>query len=311
MSQNEALNTHLFGWGRYRWTGFISRPIFAYLTLCICSFIQNFSVNGANNAVISTLEREFHLDSVQSGLFLALYDVATIFSSLIVGYLGEFYSPSIFFSLNMVIVAFGNIMIGSSNFLLRDSLIDSLNRHELNNLSLNSVLNQCGRDSTNQTLNNVCSKIPNVIDESKRAQILLYFGNFINGIGSVALSTIGIAYIERIFPRERAAYCQGIYFAVGTLGAALGIVATGRFLSLYTKLTPKRNLPRWLTPTHPLWIGCWWLPYLIYGSICFLMGLFVSGLPSYKKLNANMAKNLSSITLATNIVVPDECGKVE
>ena len=113
----------------------------------------------------------------------------------------------------------------------------------------------------------------------------------VDGIRSVALFTVGVAYIERIFPRDKAAYCQGIYFAVGTVGGALGIVATGRFLLLYTTLTPKRRLPAWLTPSHPLWIGCWWLPYIIYGVSCFLIGIFVSGLPNFEVPGERYAKS--------------------
>lgn len=95
------------------------KPLFAYIILCICLFIQNFSVNGANNAVISTVERVFYLNSVQSGLFLALYDLATVFSAPLVGYLGNLYSSPIFFSLNMIIIAIGNVLIASSNFIDR------------------------------------------------------------------------------------------------------------------------------------------------------------------------------------------------
>ncbi|CAF1233686.1 unnamed protein product, partial [Rotaria sordida] len=70
------LKYNLYGWGNVRCNGILSKPLFSYIVLCICTFIQNFSVNGANNAVISTLERVFYLNSVQSGLFLALYDLA-------------------------------------------------------------------------------------------------------------------------------------------------------------------------------------------------------------------------------------------
>ena len=275
----------LYGWKSCRFGGILSRPVFAYVILCICNFVQNFSVNGANNAVISTLERVFYMDSVQSGLFLALYDVATVFSSPIVGYLGSRYSSPIFFSLNMIILGIGNMLIAASNFVNRDRLFN-LNPEFLQYMSTyNNVLFQCTKNDYNELnmTDSLCMKQERITSASENAKLMLYFGNFINGIGSVALFTIGIAYIERIFPRQKAAYCQGIYFAVGTLGGALGIVAAGRFLMIYTKLTPRKRLPSWLTPNHPLWIGCWWLPYIIYGGCCFVIGLFVSGLPNYEK----------------------------
>jgi solute carrier organic anion transporter family, member 4A len=34
-----------------------------------------------------------------------------------------------------------------------------------------------------------------------------------------------------------------------------------------------------IKPSNPYWIGAWWLPYLIYGTICALLGLFVCGFP--------------------------------
>jgi organic anion transporter 4A len=285
--ENDNANSkyHLYGWRNFRISGILSRPLFAYIILCTCNFIQNFSVNGANNAVISTLERVFYLDSVQSGLFLALYDVATVFSSPLVGYFVSRYSSPIFFSLNMIIVGFGNVLIGSSNFVYRDTTYN-FNPEVLQYLSsYDNVLFQCDKDLFNpeNVTDTACLRQAHLSSTSQNAKLVLYLGNFVNGIGSVALFTIGIAYIERIFPRDKAAYCQGIYFAVGTVGGALGIVATGRFLLLYTKLTPTKRLPSWLTPTHPLWIGCWWLPYFLYGGLCLLIGLFVSGLPNFEK----------------------------
>ena len=274
-----------YGWRDFRFGGVLSRPLTAYVVLCICTFIQNFSVNGANNAVISTLERVFYLDSVQSGLFLALYDLATVFSSPVVGYLGSRYSSPIFFSLNMIIVGIGNMLIASSNFVHRDTSLNFNSQLAQEISSYNNVLFQCYKDPLNEkNITDVTCLKPELLSGNvQHAKAILYLGNFVNGIGSVALFTVGIAYIERIFPREKAAYCQGIYFAVGTVGGALGIVVTGRFLQLFTKLTPKKRLPSWLTTSHPLWIGCWWLPYIMYGSLCLLVGLFVSGLPNFEE----------------------------
>lgn len=291
----DNLKYKLFGWKNLRFGGILSRPLFAYIILCICNFTQNFSVNGANNAVISTVERVFYLNSVQSGLFLALYDVATMFSSPLVGYLGSRYSSPIFFSLNMIIVAIGNMLIASSNFIGHDPRLN-FNPDFTQYLSGdNNVLFQCYKDPFNvkNITNSQCLKQSDTSLISQNAKFLIYFGNFVNGFGSVALHTIGISYIERIFSREKAAYCQGIYFAVGTVGGALGIVSTGRFLQVYTTLTPRRRLPYWLNPNHPLWIGCWWLPYIIYGFACFVIGLVVSGLPNYEKPGKKDPTNIS------------------
>ncbi|CAF1289550.1 unnamed protein product [Rotaria sordida] len=300
----------LYGWGNFRISSILSRPLFAYIILCTCNFVQNFSVNGANNAVISTLERVFYLNSVQSGLFLAFYDLATVFSSPLVGYLGSRYSSPIFFSINMIIVGIGNMLIASSNFVYQDTRFN-LNSELIELLSTDyDLLYQCYNDPFNEKnmTDLSCPRQGHLSRKSENAKFLLYVGNFINGLGSVALFTIGIAYIERIFPRDKAAYCQGIYFAVGTVGGALGIVSTGRFLLMYTKLTPRRRLPSWLTPNHPLWIGCWWLPYIIYGALCFVIGLFVSGLPNFEKPGKKHTTDTSTLALPaqndSNLSIP-------
>jgi organic anion transporter 4A len=288
---------NLYGWRNVRCSGILSRPIFAYVILCICTFIQNFSVNGANNAVISTVERVFYLNSVQSGLFLALYDLATVFSAPLVGYFGDLYSSPIFFAVNMIIVSFGNILIASSNFINGDNQLKLTSESTI----LDNVLFQCYKDPFHpENITDIsCAHREHLSSVSQNAKFILYLGNFINGIGSVALFTIGVAYIERIFPHDKAAYCQGIYFAVGTVGGALGIVATGRFLLLYTNLTPKQRLPSWLTPSHPLWIGCWWLPYIIYGILCFIIGIFVSGLPNFEIPGERYARNRNKTSKPT------------
>ncbi len=316
-SHNEDTHSKykLYGWRNFRIGGVLSRPLFAYIILCTCNFLQNFSVNGANNAVISTLERVFYLDSVQSGLFLSLYDLATVFSSPLVGYLGSRYSSPIFFSLNMIIVGIGNMIIASSNFVYQDRSLNFNSELVQYASTYDNVLFQCDKDPFNQhNMTDIgCLNQGRLSSASRHAKLLLYFGNFVNGIGSVALFTIGIAYIERIFSREKAAYCQAIYFAVGTVGGALGIVATGRFLLIFTKLTPKRRLPSWLTPSNPLWVGCWWLPYIIYGALCLLIGVFVSGLPNFEKpgtkhridvlIQTSSTQNDSKATSKKNLVL--------
>ncbi|CAF0803282.1 unnamed protein product [Adineta steineri] len=289
-----------YGWRNFRLDGILSQPLFAYIILCICNFVQNFSVNGANNAVISTLERVFFLNSVQSGLFLSLHDLATVFSSPFVGYLGSRYSSPIFFSLNMIIVGFGNMVIASSNFVYRDSSMNFNSDLPQILSTYNNVLFQCYKDPFNQfNITDASCLKDNVLgNAAKNAKLVLYLGSFISGMGGVALPIVGIAYIERIFPREKATYCQGIYFAVGTVGGALGIVATGRFLSIYTKLTNRKRLPSWLTPSNPLWVGCWWLPFYLYGGLCLLLGLFISGLPNYEKPGT---KHLTSTSTENNL----------
>ena len=43
--------------------------------LCACAFWQNMLVGGANNAILTTIERAFYMKSIESAIFLSCYDI--------------------------------------------------------------------------------------------------------------------------------------------------------------------------------------------------------------------------------------------
>ena len=57
----------------------------ALAVLCLCAMSQNITVGGANNAILSTIERAFFMTSMESALFLSVYDIANTISSPIIG----------------------------------------------------------------------------------------------------------------------------------------------------------------------------------------------------------------------------------
>ena len=61
---------------------------------------------------------------------------------------------------------------------------------------------------------------------------------------------------------------------------------TSKFLSLHTDIskswfqsTVHNSLPSWLKPTHPNWIGAWWLPFLAFGFTSLIMALVIFFFP--------------------------------
>ncbi len=59
----------------------IKSNVTALVILCLCAFVQNVAVGGANNAILSTIERAYYLSSMESAIFLSIYDVANIIAS--------------------------------------------------------------------------------------------------------------------------------------------------------------------------------------------------------------------------------------
>ena len=62
---------------------------FTFACLCVCCFFENLVTSGVATVVLSTLEREFFWSSTQSGLFLALFELAAFIASPVFGFLGE------------------------------------------------------------------------------------------------------------------------------------------------------------------------------------------------------------------------------
>lgn len=51
---------------------------------------------------------------------------------------------------------------------------------------------------------------------------------------------------------------------------------TSKFLSIHTDINSAGNsLPLWLKPSHPNWIGAWWLPFLAFGFTSLIMAVVI------------------------------------
>ena len=59
-----------------------------FVFLCVCCFFQNLVTSGVATVILSTIEREFFWSSTQSGLFLALFELAAFIASPFFGFLG-------------------------------------------------------------------------------------------------------------------------------------------------------------------------------------------------------------------------------
>ena len=56
----------------------ITNNIIAFVILCLCVLMQNIIIGGANNAILTTIERAYYMTSIESAIFLTLYDCANI-----------------------------------------------------------------------------------------------------------------------------------------------------------------------------------------------------------------------------------------
>lgn len=250
----------------------------ALAVLSLCALMQNILVGGANNAILTTIERVYYMTSLESALFLSFYDISNIIASPIIGYFGDrVYKPRML-ALSMFGLTLGSLVMVLPEFLTMDALAPTGNstwpdnRTEPNpeltlcmsniaplNISYDHRDNKPPpRDEYNPVLNNM--------------KFIFYFGNVINGVSSVALYTIAVSFLENIFPKDQVNLRQGIYYAIGAIGVGIGMLATGNFLNINGNLKSRH---RQSNSNSVNWIGAWWLIYLIGAPVNFILCLLL------------------------------------
>ena len=252
-------------------------------TLGLCALTQNAIVSGANNAVLSTLERAFSLSAMESAIFLSLYDIASILASPIIGYFGDRRSKSKIIALSMFGLSIASL------FMILPQFMSSSKNDDL--IIIDSFWKKALCHVTNISSKSLNKKAPR--NTLMKIKLLFYASNFINGISSVSLYTIAVSYIEAMFRKEQVAMRQGFYFAASAMGVGIGMLLTGNFLNISAHKNSHQNLL--LLNAHSYdWIGAWWIIY----SLSFTLNIVLSFLvlnfsPSLCTNNNNNQPNVA------------------
>ena len=103
-----------------------------------------------------------------------------------------------------------------------------------------------------------------------------YYGFFVagqclNGIGGQALGALGTVYIDENLSQKAAPLSLGLLAGSGVFGPAVGFLLAGALLNLWVDGTA----PPQMTVDDKLWIGNWWIGFLI-GGVSALVGLLIT-----------------------------------
>ena len=107
-----------------------------------------------------------------------------------------------------------------------------------------------------------------------------YYGFFVagqclNGIGGQAIWTLGAVYIDENLSQKAAPFSLGLLEGSGVFGPAVGFLLAGALLNLWVDGTP----PTDMTIDDKLWIGNWWVGFVIGGVCALVVGLLIILLP--------------------------------
>ena len=133
-------------------------------------------------------------------------------------------------------------------------------------------------NSNGSEAEDVCQKEDNVKDAEAMAATLshfkyfFFFGQFLNGIGATPIITLGTTLLDESVDRISAPLYIGIFQTFFVVGPAIGYIAGGSLLEMYVDFdtltnVQLRQLHAAVTSSDALWVGAWWLGFII----CWLL----------------------------------------
>ena len=256
---------------------FLSAP-WVLVFLCWASTMQGMVINGFVNAVISSLEQRFGLKSTETGVIAGSYDIGSMLSVIPITYFGGRVGTSKpkYISLGLLLMGLGSLMFALPHFTTDVYLSDQVEISETSN-STNDlcVPGRILRQETKEELDAAETLIVNL----QNYKYFFVFGQILHGVGAAPLITLGTTFLDESVPRLSAPMFIGIFQTFFVVGPALGYLLGGFFLSIYTDIDSGIAIEN-LTSDSPLWVGAWWMGFLMAFVLTWCCAFFLSCYPS-------------------------------
>nr|XP_040049616.1 solute carrier organic anion transporter family member 4A1 [Gasterosteus aculeatus aculeatus]XP_040049617.1 solute carrier organic anion transporter family member 4A1 [Gasterosteus aculeatus aculeatus]XP_040049618.1 solute carrier organic anion transporter family member 4A1 [Gasterosteus aculeatus aculeatus]XP_040049619.1 solute carrier organic anion transporter family member 4A1 [Gasterosteus aculeatus aculeatus] len=250
----------LCGWGALTPKALqaFNTPRWVLFFLCVASFLQGMIINGFTNTVVTSIERRFDLRSYQAGLIASSYDIAACVCLAFVSYFGGTGHKPRWLGWGVLIMASGSLVFALPHFttppyhagLSERTLMCSANNHT----------SRC-QDKERGGLSSY--------------RFVFMLGQFLHGIGATPLYTLGVTYLDENVKSNYAPVYIGIFYTAAIVGPAAGYLLGGYFLNIYTEV----HLTTEMTPENPLWVGAWWIGFLVGGAAALLVAFPILGYP--------------------------------
>lgn len=236
------------------------KPVWFLFWLSWGGAMQGLIVNGFVNVVISTIERRFDLSSTESGAIASCYDIAAVICLIPVSYLGGRGQKPLYLGVGFLILA-----IGSFTFSIPHFSTDTYQYGDANGIGCVKGSNDTGCGQSSRSLSDY--------------KYVFFLGQLLHGVGATPLYTLGTVYLDENLPVRSAALYQGIFYAFAILGPAVGYLAGGAFLDIYTDFNKIDTSTLLITKENPKWVGAWWLGFVISAFVTALIAAPMCGFP--------------------------------
>ena len=105
------------------------------------------------------------------------------------------------------------------------------------------------------------------------------------GVGATMLYVLSAAYLSDNTSKRAFPFYLGIQYTATFVGTASGfLIGGGVFINLYVDIGEK---PTYLKPSHPAWVGAWWLEYIVAGILLTIVGIPLLFFPKQIKTGDN------------------------
>ncbi|XGW02762.1 hypothetical protein V3C99_014635, partial [Haemonchus contortus] len=106
--------------------------------------------------------------------------------------------------------------------------------------------------------------------------LMIFGGLLLLGVGRTVPFSLGLPLMDDNVKKHNLPVYFACMFFVKILGPVLGLLIGSKLNEIYYTFDP----PHGLTPLDPMWIGCWWLGFLIFGVLLFFPSLILFLFPS-------------------------------
>lgn len=236
---------------------------------------------------ITTVEKVFGISSRTMGFLLTGNDISQILCGMAVTHFGGKGSRPLWIAIGMLLTAASCFMYASSQLFWDGQVVaaNSVQTEQLEDVLYDGLCvaqNQARPDAI------VDPDVVCIGGKSNVASMALFFiGQFVSGIGSTALFSLGFTYMDDNIKKRHSPLYIGATVSLRSLGPSLGYILSSFCLKLYIDPSAKHEFSQ----EDPRWLGAWWLGFLIIGTlqvlIAFPMLLFPKRLPTDSKVNPN------------------------
>eukprot|EP00794_Sanderia_malayensis_P012244 gene12244-13505_t len=254
---------------RYGWSGiyikrlqFLNQPVFFLAFLCVVVLAQGMIITGVTSVIVTTIQTRFGFTSVQAGALSSSYDTAYGVSSIFVSFFGHTRKPFLL-GVGSIILAIGCFTASVPHYIIGKY-----------HAGVVTDIDWCN-------LNNTLASTANVSAACKSGEwyyLAIFCIAYITmGLGATPIYILGPSHLDEITKRGQHGLYIGIMYTFATLGPAVGYLIGKPMLSTFVDIKQPKGSN--LTPTDSIWVGAWWMGFLVGTAMFLLISIPMLGFP--------------------------------